>query len=105
ERRIGFHGLRRTFATVAHQLSASDRTIREVMAHAHRDVLHSSYIEGVDRDATKKLCEGVRVWLYHHNDYTILQQIRSGEDLESLGNWSAVEEIEKSILNKHPCLR
>ncbi len=83
-RDIGFHGLRRTFATVARYLPANDRTIREVMAHAHDDILHSHYIEGIDRSEIRKLCKGVRHWMYEPRSWEHWRKLKSG----AFENWT-----------------
>jgi len=77
-REIGFHAWRRTFATVASTLPVSERTIREITAHAHNDMLNDHYIEGVDRHEIKKACQGVRAWLYHHDDMMSYTNYRRG---------------------------
>ncbi len=80
-RRIGFHSFRHTFATVARYLPANDRTIREVTAHIHQtgDVLNSRYVQGVDRSEIKRLCEGVRLWLFDNEHWSQWQRWRSGD--------------------------
>ena len=78
-RDIGFHGWRRTFATVASTLPVSERTIREITAHAHNDMLHDRYIVGIDKSEIKKACEGVRFWLLEPKMYRDWRAIKTND--------------------------
>ena len=100
----GFHGLRRTLATVANQLPVKDSTIRKVMAHADRDMLHAAYVQGIDEAAIRKCCEGVRVWLFHNADFMLWKQIAEKRDLEPLGGPTEAKRLQQQIIAEHPSL-
>ncbi len=90
DRDIGFHGWRRTFATIASTLPVSERTIRCVTAHAHNDMLNDHYIEGIDRHEIKKVCEGVRFWLVDQSGYQEWLSIKS----QDLSAWTGSDDDE-----------
>ncbi len=86
-REVSFHAWRRTFATVASTLPVSERTIREITAHAHGDMLNDHYIEGVDRTQVQKACEGVRFWLMEPSGYREWFSIKTND----LAGWTDPE--------------
>jgi integrase len=105
-RGIVFHAWRRTFATVASTLPVSERTIRNITAHAHRDMLHDHYIEGEDKGEIKKACEGVRFWLFSNDLFEDWRDIRSGQfdrftDAETGERFDGLDEILQGILKDH----
>ena len=112
DRPVGFHAWRRTFATVASTLPVSERTIREITAHANNDMLHDHYIEGVNKPEIKKCCQGVRFWLLEPKEYEVwrdiktnrLDQFRDSETDEIFASDQQISEVLGELIKGRPYL-